>query len=362
MKKLFALILTLALTLSAFSALALGATFTHPEIGEPMTIGYVNDMPFFKIYGFTYYQIVDPQTPYRGLLTNPTELDLSKMPELDTALNAILDSVEGKDGQAMPQVFSTTGVLEAYQSYLTELKREDKIKALKILNGFEGAEGYLDLSSVPGFEGEDFTEFSDNFVEFKVRVGEELYNYRVMQFYVEEEDFHEYYFERFNFIQVDGVWRLLRLTKEYADVTMEREAYVHGLTGYSLDTAYENNHTALMDFVWGDSVENVMELEGAKEENGQVKVDFTEGTIFAIPAEITLSFDGGLSKIEYAFGNELSYYAAFISLYTRYADPVMVDKNGNMTWSNNDTFLQLNYDKNAPTLVVTREGEAEESF
>ncbi|MDI9521026.1 MAG: hypothetical protein QM308_07755 [Bacillota bacterium] len=360
MKKLLALALALVLALASLSALALGMTFTHPEVGEPMTIGYVNDMPFFKIYGFTYYQIVDPQTPYRGLLTNPAEPDFAKMPDLDTAINAMLDSAEGKDGGVPPLVFVTTGALESYQAYLEELSREDKVKALKLLNGFGGAEGYAELASIPGFEEEDFSEFSDNYVEFTVRIGEELYNYRVMQFYVEEKDFHEYYFERYNFIEVDGVWRLLRLTKEYADVTAEREAYVHGLTGYSLETAYDNNHDALMDLVWGDSLENALGIEGAEEENGQVVIK--DGTVFRIPAKITFQFEDGLNRVEYVFNNELSFYAAFISLYNRYADPVMVMKNGDMTWSNNDTFLHLIYDKNAPSLVVVSEGEVEESF
>ena len=360
MRKLLALALALALSLASLSALALGTTFTHPEVGEPMTIGYVNDMPFFKIYGFTYYQIVDPETPYRGLLTNPAEADFSKLPDLDTAVNAMLDSAEGKDGGVAPLVFATTGVLEPYQAQLQELSREDKVKAIKLLNGFDGAEGYAELSGVPGFEEEDFSEFSDHYVEFTVRIGEELYNYRVMQFYVEEEDFHEYYFERYNFIEDNGVWRLLRLTKEYADVTAEREAYVHGLTGYSLETAYDNNHDALMDLVWGDSLENVLGIDGAVEKDGKVVIK--DGSIFRIPAQITFKFEDGLERIEYLFNNELSFYSAFISLYNRYADPVMVMKNGDMTWSNNDTFLHLLYDKNAPSLVVVREALMEETF
>ncbi len=360
MKKALALILALVLSLGSLSAMALGMTFTHPEVGEPMTIGYVNDMPFFKIYGFTYYQVVDPLTPYRGLLTNPTSLDTGKMPDLDTAINAMLDSAEGKDGLTTPLVFALSGALAPYQAQLSELVRDNKVKAIKLLNGFEGAEGYAKLSEIPGFEEEDFSEFADNFVEFKVRVGEVLYNYRVMQFYVEEENFHEYYFERYNFVEVDGVWRLLRLTKEYADVTAEREAYVHGLVGYSLNTSYDNHHEAMLDFIWGDDLKDTLSQAGAVEENGQVVIK--EGTLYRIPAQIKMSFEDGLSRIDYTFANELSFYAAFISLYNRYADPVMVFENGDMTWSLNDTYLHLVYDEKTPSLQVVREADMVESF
>ncbi len=360
MKKLLALLLALVLTLGTLPALALGMTFTHPEEGEPLLVGYTNHMPFFKIYGFTYYQIVDPMKPYRGLLSNPTSLDVAKMPDLDTALNAILDSVEGKDGGVKPLVFALSGALEPYQAQWAALSREDQVKAIKLLNGFGGAEGYAELNTLPGFEEEDFSELSDNFVVFQARIGEVMYNYRVMQFYVEEEDFHEYYFERFNFVEVDGVWRLLRLTKEYADVTPERASYVHGLSGYTFETSYDNNHEAMQDFIWGDSVSDVASLEGAVEENGQVKV--AEGILYQIPAQITFSFEDGLTRIEYTFKNELSFYSALFSLYDRYADPVMVMENGDLTWSTNDTFLHLVYDQNTSSLVVMREADMEESF
>lgn len=358
MKKLTALLLAAILLLAGIqTASALGMTFTHPELGEPMTLGYVNHMPYFKIYGFTYYQIVDPATPHRGLLSNQTALSANKMPTAEESLNAIFDSVEGKDGGVMPVVFAYTGALEPYNEQISALERKDKVRATLLLNGFSGAKGYDAMAKIPGFEEEDFSELKDGYTEFTARVGKKVYPYRVIQFYVEEKDFHEYYFERYNYIRMDGEWRLLHITKEYADVTMERETYVHGMVGYSAETAYDNIYPAMWDYVWGDAKEDVATAPGAVVDGKDYAI--ADAMLFRIPCGIAFGFDGKeLDSITYTFRNEQSFYSAFVSLYIRLADPVFVADNGDITWSLNDTYLYLRYDKQAPTLTVSREGRA----
>lgn len=354
MKKLTACLLAAAiLLLGGLSASALGMTFTHPELGEPMTLGYINAMPFFKIYGFTYYQIVDPAAPYRGLMSNRTGLDETKMATAEEALNAIFDSAEGKDGGIAPLVFAASLMMEPYNAQFDALSREDKVKATLLMNGFSGAEGYDAMSLVPGFEEEDLTELKDMHTDFFVRLGDNTYPYRVIQFYVEEKDFHEYYFERYNFIRMNGVWRLLHITKEYADVTAERETYIHGMAGFTLETAHDNIYQALYDFSWGDAREDV--AQGAGTESQGADEVLRDTMLFRIPCDAVFSFDdAGLAKITYTFRNEQSFYSAFVSLYTRLADPILVSETGDMSWSLNDTLFYLTYNQDAPSLSVSR--------
>ena len=123
MKKIWIASLALILALSvALPAFALGMTFTHPEIGEPMTVSFVNGMPQFKIYGFTYYQIVDPQTPYRGLTANRTPLIGEGMPGLEESVNQMLDSAEAASGREGLS-FSAAGVAADYAEQLDRLPR-----------------------------------------------------------------------------------------------------------------------------------------------------------------------------------------------------------------------------------------------
>lgn len=356
-KRTICLLLAAVLLFGALSASALGMTFTHPELGEPMTLGYVNAMPFFKIYGFTYYQMLDPAVPYRGLTSNQAAPDAMKMATAEEALNAVFDSAEGKDGGVKPLVFAMTGMMEPYQEQFDALEREDKVKATLMMNGFSGASGYDTMAQVPGFEEEDLSELKDMYTDFVVRLGSETYPYRVIQYYVEEEDFHEYYFERYNFIQMDGVWRLLHITKEYADVTIERETYIHGMVGYTLETAYDNIYEAFFNLAWVDTREDVAASTGTASQGADEILRDT--MLFRIPCDAVFSFDdAGLSKITYVFKNEQSFYSAFVSLYTRLADPILVSESGDMSWSLNDAYFHLTYDKDAPSLSVSREGSA----
>lgn len=357
-RKFFLLLVVGVLVLAQLPGFAVSnINFTHPEVGEPMSIGYVNAMPYFSIYGFIYYQMVNPAEPYRGLKSNQAVLDAGAMASAQEALNAIFDSVEGKDGGTPPALFAYTGAAEPYSEQLDALERGDKIKAVLLLNGFSGAEGYDDMGRVPGFEEEDLSELKELYTDFYARVGGEVYPYRVIQFYAEEQDATEYFFERYNFIMMDGEWRLLHITREYAEMTSERETYIHGMAGYTLETAHDTIYTALWDFTWGEAVKDDVIAQGAVEDGNAYKI--TDTMMFRVPCDAAFTFDGEeLDSITYSFKNAQSYYSAFISMYTRLADPITVSDNGDMSWSLNDTYFQLKYDKEAPSLQVSRESAA----
>ncbi|HSK68675.1 MAG TPA: hypothetical protein VLA21_05385 [Candidatus Limnocylindria bacterium] len=346
MKKATAFLLALALAgTCAAGASALGKTFTHPEIGEPLTVAFTDHMPLFKIYGFTYYEIPSPKAPVRGLLANLPETVHGAMPTLDEALEKILgDAQEG-------QVLLYSGVMAEHQEALDALGLPEKVRAVRMLGGFDGAAGMDALHSVPGFEEADLAFLRDGFTEFTVRVGDARYPYRVLQMYVEEPEDHEYFFERYGFLYLDGEWRLARTAREYADASEERGVYVHGVTGFGLEPLDDIHYEIMRDLAWGDAAGDVARAAGAQEEQGRLLL--ADAGIFRIPAQAEFLFtEGRLSGIAYRFANELSYYSAFISLFMRYADPVTVDEYGTMTWSLNDAVITLTYDKQAPEMRV----------
>lgn len=354
MKRAWLLLVALVIALlAAVPAFALGMTFTHPEIGEPMTVSFVNGMPQFKIYGFTYYQIVDPQTPYRGLLANRTPLVGEGMPGLEESLNQVLDSAEAESGQAGLS-FSVTGVADEYAGQLDALPRAEKVRAILLLNGFSGPEGYGELQGIPGFEAEDFSGLSETYLPYSVRVGERRYEYRVLQFSFEDAENHEYYVERYAYLNVDGLWRLARIAREFADQFESRQLYVHGIAGFGLEPLYDVHYEAMRDLEWGAPAESAAGLEGAVMDGDTVRIP--EATLFRIPCSVSFSHtDGSLNGITYTLRNEQSYYSAFISLYMRYADPITVSPEGDMTWSLNDTYIELIYDKTQPLVRLTHD-------
>ena len=353
MKKITALLLTLALALSlSVPALALGRTFTHPEIGEPMTVGFPDGMPMFKIYGFTYYQLPSPLTPFRGVTVNQHTLIHDKMPTLDESLSLLFDSIEGKGEEEAAAAFAFTGVMEEFTGQLEALPKEQKITAIKLLGGFEGPEGYETLLNIPGFEDTDTSMLIADYQEFTTNVNGVRYPYRVLQFLVEEGEFFEYFYERYAYLFLEGTWRLARVTREYADLYADPPAYVHGIAGYVSETLDDVHYEIMHDLAWGASAEEVLALEGAEQDGELVRIANTE--LYGVPADIAFSFtDGGLSSITYKLGNEVSYYSAFISMYTRYLDPITVMENGDMSWPLNDAVINLVYDTKTPTLTVS---------
>ncbi len=345
-----ALVLALMVTVPAF---ALGMTFTHPEIGEPMTVSFVNGMPLFKIYGFTYYQIVDPMAPYRGLLVNRSPLVGEGMPGLEESLGQVLDSAETESGQAELS-FSMTGIAAEYAEQLDALPRAEKINAILLLNGFSGLEGYAELKAIPGFETMDVSGLSETYLPFSVRVGERRYEYRVLQFSFADDENHEYYVERYAYLKVDGQWRLARIAREFADQYESRQLYVHGVAGFALEPLYDVHYEAMQELEWGAPVEAAASLNGAVMDGNAVGIP--ETTLFRIPCSVSFSHSNGvLNGITYTLRNEQSYYSAFISLYMRYADPVTVSPEGDMTWSLNDTYIELIYEKDQPIVRLTQD-------
>lgn len=351
-KKVLSILLALLLAFMFTNPVsAMEIVFTHPELGEMLTFQMENGMVRFQIYGFTYYEIVDPQTPVRGMTVNQPNLIHDQMPLLDKSINLLLDSVEGKNGDNVPVQFSYTGGTEPYSKSLELLNREEKVEAIQLLNGFEGPEGYSSLKNVPGFENEDFSSLARDHETFTVRVGNKRYEYRVLQFFIDEDAAERYYFERYCYLKLDSVWRLARITREYTDMLEDREFYHHGLEGSWTGAAYDVHYELMQDLEWGMPVEDVLNLDGAVKTDEGVSIPDIE--VFKVPCSINFSFtEGKLSGIDYILKSDLSYYSAFISLYMRYADPVTFDEYGNSSWSLNDSVIQLLYDQQSPVISV----------
>ena len=84
------------------------------------------------------------------------------------------------------------------------------------------------------------------------------------------------------------------------------------------------------------------------------KLDISDVTLYRLPADLSCSFDGDwLSSIKYTIKNSQSYNSAFVSLYIRFYDPIAIESNGTVTWSLPDTLIQLIYDDEQPSVVIT---------
>ena len=108
-RKLMSLILSLMLMIGCISpahAVIIYDVFTHPELGEMLTFHSSDGMFRFQIYGYTYYEIFDPLIPFRGMKVNQTGLIHDGMPSIGESLNLLFDSIEGKNGDAVPRKFS----------------------------------------------------------------------------------------------------------------------------------------------------------------------------------------------------------------------------------------------------------------
>ncbi len=349
-KSIVSVIIFLMVSIIVIGASAvLESGFTHPELGEFLAIKFENHMPYFTIYDFTYYEIVDPTVPYRNMMVNQIDVVNNKMVKLDASLNYFFDSIEQPAENAVPAMLSYGGVSADYSFALEQLPREERIKALKLLNGFEGVKGYKKLLKIPGFEYADIETLEQEHVDFTVKVGKTKYPYRVMMFHFSEGDWVEYN-ERYCYLKVKGDWKLARITKEYTDDYSARGKYTHGMTGSLLESIEEINLEAMRGAAWGMKIAEIEALEGIQA--GEEGVVIEDTTLYRLPATLEYFMKGGkLSEVRYTLKSDQAYFSAFISLYTRYADPITIDEEGNMTWSLNDMTIELTYHNETPAIV-----------
>lgn len=337
----------------AEESLPRAGSFTHPEVGEFMTIEIDNHLASFQIYGFTYYRIIPYEEPYRGLLVNAPMLINDNNATLEQSLNNVFDCVDGTmEGYAPLISFSYTGFAQQFEAQLNALSREDRIKALRILGGFDGKEGYQAINQLPGFENVDISTMSEQYQEFYVQVGGVRYPYRVMMFFFEEEDWYEYYNERYHYIHIDNEWKLVRITKEYSDEYSQRSKYIHGMEGSDPSLVVDTNNEALRATAWGMSIDEVSKRLNVQADGETITLE--KNHLYRVPADLSFHFsENKLDEIVYAFSDEQQYFSIFVSLYIRYFDPTEIDADGDITWYQNDMRISLTYDESAPTLTFS---------
>ena len=164
-----------------------------------------------------------------------------------------------------------------------------------------------------------------------------------------QEDWVEYN-ERYFFLKVDGAWRLARVAREYTDDYSARGKYIHGLAGSQQEVLEEITYESLRGAAFGMTTADVETLENKQAQGNTLRVD--DIAVYRLPATIEYQFSNDkLSGVTYTLRNIQSFFAAFISLYTRYSDPITVNVNGYVTWSLNDMTISLNYIDESPTLV-----------
>lgn len=353
MKRFLMVLLAVSLVFSMIpGASAAKVGFTHPEIGELIVLDFNHDMPYFDIYGFTQYMVMDPDTPYRGMKANRPDLINRDMVGLSDSLSMLFESLEGNSSQPVPLVFEYEGSLRDYAFELSELPAAERIEAIRLLGGFEGAEGYSRLNNIAGFETLDTSSLEAGHMDYTVDVDGKSYPYRVLMFYFEEDDWEQLYYERYCYFKVGREWKLGRITKEYYSDYRQRVQYIHGMPGTQPDTLQDALTQVLRGSDWHMTQSEIAAREGATAAGNSIVIE--ETSLFRIPASVAYNFDRDwLSDIEYTFTNSQSYYSAFVSLYIRFYDPVTINSNKDMTWSLPDSLITLKYDDTAPTITIT---------
>lgn len=335
------------LNVSALTNMALTG-FTHPEIGEFIIYGLENDMPFFTIYGFTQYKVINLEEPYRGIQIFKD----NKPVTLEDALNKIIDSINDEDAANHPVVFEHTGLLQEFNEQLKDLPKKDLLKAITLLAGFEGIKALPELQKIKEFSEIDLKYLEENYIDYTIQIDSKTYPFRILMFYIEEENWEESYFERYNFIKKENNWIVLNISKEYASDYRMRNKYIHGLPGMTLRMYEEIEHDAFRGHNWFSTQDSVITVEKVTKENNTVSVENIE--VYRLPADLTYTYQNNwLSKIEYKLHLEQSYYSAIISLYLRYYDPIIMLPNGNMTWELPDMTIELIYRPENSLLVFT---------
>lgn len=348
MKRLAALAAALMLMIPA-GGLAMTSGFTHPEMGELLTVKFDNGMPSFSIYDFPYYIVADPAAPLRGIEANFTTLPNKNMLDIDEALKQFFASFDKPEYSIYQLVY--TGVSADYKDALGALPADERIEAVKLLNGFGGAGGYALLKGFAGFEGAEVDALAASHMDYHVKIGKEVYPYRVLSFHFEGDDWVAFT-ERYAFIQVKGKWKLSRTATEFTDDYLFRGKYIHGISGSEPAALAKINDQVLRSTAWGMSAQQVATQEGVSASADGVHVADVQA--FRIPAKLDYSFGAeGLNEVRYTFGSREAYFSAFLSLYTRYSDPITIDEQANMTWSLNDMLVTLTFDEASPVVSFT---------
>lgn len=351
MKRILSMVIVLLVLTSLASSSAETVTaFTHPEIGEFIVFSLENHMPYFTIYGFTQYRIMDSSNSYRGITGYGLDSAQGSGVGLEASLNLLYDSIEGKSKEPIPVVFEYTGLLDEYSYQLNALPKNERIKAIELLGGFEGADSYEKLKKIEGFEDADIASLADNYVYYTVVINGEEIPYRVLMFYIEEDSWEEIYYERYCYVQIDNEWKLCRIAKEYYSDYQQRIKYIHGLAGTDEATLQKGYSEILQGRTWNITPNELTNVERVSDGTFLVR----GAQLFRMPVSLSYSFsDGWLSSIQYELGNAESYYSAFISLYMRFYDPTTIDDNGDMSWSLPDMLITLRPDEGSPKIIVT---------
>ena len=350
MKRILSAVVALFMLVSTVSISAETVTaFTHPEIGEYIVFGLENHMPYFTIYGFTQYRIIDPKNPYRGM--SGDDLDSAQISGvgLETSLNLLYDSIEGKSNEPIPVVFDNTGLLDEYSYQLNALSKKERIKAIELLGGFQGKDGYKKLMKIKGFEDMDISSLEKNHTDFTIVINGKEYPYRILMYYFEEESWEEVYYERYCYVQVKDEWKLYRIAKEYYSDYQQRIKYIHGLAGTDEMTLQNGYSEILQGLTWNIAPNELTKAERVNDGTYIVH----NAPLFRMPVSLSYSFsDGWLSSLQYELGSAESYYSAFVSLYMRFYDPTSIDINGNMSWSLPDMLITLQPNEGSPIIIV----------
>lgn len=346
--------LTIAIMLASCTlAYAASSSFTHPEIGEYMTVHVSYGGAQFDIYGFPYYVVPSPTRSHRGIKVNKSELINKDNPPFDTAITKLFDSLNGRyKNFPVPKSFRLGGTAEPYTEYIMALPVEQRLEALKALGGFNGLEGYDALLGYPGFTADDVAKFKQEHREYRVKIRNNIYPYRVLQFYFEEDDAYGYFNERYAFVETKGrSWVLLRIAKEYDIAYAQRSKYIHGLSGSNAEDLLDANSEALYGMSPGMSFEEVLaQTNGVVGKKNTITLNDTE--LYRMPCSLTFHFDdeNRLYKTTYKFTQRQSYYSAFVSLYIRYYDPLVINANKKTAWNLDNMLIELNGDSKTPTL------------
>lgn len=347
--KIFCFFLICIITVSvAESEIQVLAGFTHPEIGEFIIYSAENNYPFFTIYGFVQYKIIDASGYYRGI-------DLSnkkKIQSIESSMNTFFDSIEGKYEDPIPVTVEYEGVLADYGYYLDNLSRENKIQAIRMMAGFDGVKGFASLKKIAGLEELDISYLEETYEDYTIDISGKSYPYRVLMFYIEEEDWQESYYERYAYIKDGRNWKLIQIAKEYSGEYRQRNKYIHGLSG-NIAAGYDQViHDAFRGNTWFSLKEDVAGIENTISEGDKIYVQ--NASVFRLPSELTYTYNRKqwLSSIEYRLQSSEAFYSAFISLYMRYYDPTDSSIN-RFTWSLPDTLIELYYEDSMPVIRFT---------
>lgn len=345
-KKHLVLFMALLLCLSVVhTGVAMTSGFTHPEIGELLTVTFEEGLPSFSIYDFPYYVVADPANAMRDIKANFTTLPHPDMMDVDTALERFYQSLSKPYLAIYTLVY--TGVAAPYADALNALPLKERIEAIKLLNGFGGAGGYEALKGYAGFEQADVAAMAASHMDYHVKIGDQVFPYRVLPFHFEGEDWVSFT-ERYAFLQVQGEWKLSRTATEYTDDYLFRGKYIHGITGSEPEALAETNGPLLRDMTFGMTPDQVAALENVPAAN---EITVPDVVAFRIPATLHYAFGkDGLEKISCTFDSREAYFSAFLSLYMRYSDPVTIAENYDMTWSLNDMLITLTYDEDSPVV------------